>query len=157
MDNKLKHKIINYLNKEYSGLFRYEIEKLPNYIFFMKDGKVIYQYDKKNGEVYISYDKIWSFLKSFFGLEYEETQSLTKEWVEKQFKSGVTTTYSNGLWWTTRVEKQFKSGVTTTRIDYVRSFQGVEEQFKMEVTTTLTSQKPQSILAEEQYKLETNE
>ena len=92
MDNKLKHKIINYLNKEYSGLFRYEIEKLPNYIFFMKDGKVIYQYDKKNGEVYISYDKIWSFLKSFFGLEYTEIQDLTKEWVEKQFKSGVTTT-----------------------------------------------------------------
>jgi hypothetical protein len=135
MNDKLKHKIINYLNKEYSGLVRYEIEKLPNYIFFMKDGKVIYQYDKRNGEVYISYDKIWSVLKSFFGLEYKEIQYLTKEWVEEQFKSDVTTTI-----------KVFYANLGV-----------IEEQFKMEVTTTLTSQKPQSILAEEQYKLETNE
>ena len=101
----------------------------------MKDGKVIYEYNIKNGEVYISYGKIWSFLESFFGLEHEEIQSLTKEWVEEQFKSDVTTTCSTNQ----------------------RNLLWVEEQFKSNVTITLTSQKPQSILVEEQYKLDTNE
>ena len=86
MNDKLKHKIIKYLNREYSGLVRYETDKLPNNIFFMKDGKYIFDYYKENSHVYISYKYIWSFLKSYFGLEYEEIQSLTKEWVEEQFK-----------------------------------------------------------------------
>ena len=92
MDNKLKHKIINYLNKEYSGLVRYETDKWKDSIFFMKDGKTIFEYNKENEYVYISYDKIWSFLESFLGLEYKETQSLTKEWVEEHYKLRVRTT-----------------------------------------------------------------
>ena len=102
MTDKLKHTIIKYLNKEYSGLVRVETYRQPDYIFFMKNGEVIFEYNKKNKSVYISYDKIWSFLESFFGLEYEETQSLTKEWVERQFKSDVTTTthhYKKRFWW----------------------------------------------------------
>jgi hypothetical protein len=58
----------------------------------MKDDKFIFYYNKKNGYVGISYDKIWSFLESFFGLEYKEIQDLTKEWVEEHYKLGVTTT-----------------------------------------------------------------
>ena len=97
MNDKLKHKIINYLNKEYSGLIRYETDRWKDYIFFMKDGKTIYEYNKKNGKVYISYEHIWSFLSSFFGLKYTEIQDLTKEWVEKQFKLSVTTTGNYGV------------------------------------------------------------
>ena len=92
MNDKLKHKIIKYLNREYSGLVRYETDKLPNYIFFMKDGEVIFEYNKKNERVFISNDKIWSFLESFFGLEYEEIQDITKQWVEEHYKLEVTTT-----------------------------------------------------------------
>jgi hypothetical protein len=46
----------------------------------MKDGKVISDYNKENGITGISFEKIWSFLESFFGLEYEKIQNLTKEW-----------------------------------------------------------------------------
>jgi hypothetical protein len=95
MTDNLKHKIIKYLNSEFSNLEQFETEKYPDYIFFMKDGKVIFDYNKNNGHVYISNDKIWSFLKSFFGLEYEEIQDLTKEWVEEHYKLGVTTTPSS--------------------------------------------------------------
>jgi hypothetical protein len=103
MNDKLKHKIINYLNKEYSGIIPIEMDKWKNYIFFMKNDKVIFEYNKKNGKVYISYEHIWSFLSSFFGLKYTEIQDLTKEWVEEQFKLSVTTTdgfaRSGRVWW----------------------------------------------------------
>ena len=103
MTDNLKHKIIKYLNSEYGDLTPFETEKYPDYIFFMKDGKVIFEYDKKNEFVYISYNKIWSFLESFFGLKYEEIQDLTKEWVEGHYKLRVITTggFNKSLlsWW----------------------------------------------------------
>ena len=92
MTDNLKHKIIKYLNSEYGDLEQFETEKYPDYIFFMKDGKLIFGYNKKNGYVGVSYDKIWSFLENFFGLEYEEIQGLTKEWVEEHYKLRVKTT-----------------------------------------------------------------
>ena len=92
MTDKLKHKIIKYLNSKFSNLEQFEKEKYPDFIFFMKDGKVVFDYNKKNGYVYISYNKIWSFLESFFELECEEIQDLTKEWVEEHYNLRVTTT-----------------------------------------------------------------
>ena len=119
MNDKLKHFIIkNYLNKEYSGLVRYETDKLPNNIFFMKDGELIFEYNKKNEYIYISYNKIWSFLKSFFGLEYEEIQDLTKEWVEEHYKLEVTATSRNENLWISRVEEHYKLEVSTTKSNY---------------------------------------
>jgi hypothetical protein len=114
MNDKLKHKIINYLNKEYSGLIWYETDKWEDYIFFMKNDKVIFEYNKENGYVYISYDRIWSFLESFFGLKFEEIQDLTKEWVEEHYKLSVTTTcfYSGVIG--NKVEEHYKLSVTTT-------------------------------------------
>ena len=104
MTDNLKHKIIKYLNSEYGDLEQFETEKYPDYIFFMKDGKVIFDYNKKNGYVAVSYDKIWSFLKNFFGLKYEEIQGLTKEWVEEHYNLRVKTTRirrrrSLDTWW----------------------------------------------------------
>ncbi len=84
--------VFKWLNSEYGDLTPYETEEYPNHIFFMKDGEVIFRYDKKNGYLYISYDKIWSFLESFFGLKNKEIQDLTKEWAEEHYKLDVTTT-----------------------------------------------------------------
>jgi hypothetical protein len=50
MNEKIKHKIIKYLNKEYSGLIPYETDMWGNHIFFMKDGKVIFEYNKRRNE-----------------------------------------------------------------------------------------------------------
>ena len=89
--------VIKWLNLEFGDLTPYETKKHPDYIFFMKDGEVVFDYNKKNRVVYISYDKIWSFLEDFFGLEYVEIQDLTKEWVEEHYKLGVTITF--GMKW----------------------------------------------------------
>jgi len=108
MTDNLKHKIIQYLNYEFNNLEQFEMEKYPDYIFFMKDGEVIFYYNKKNGYVGVSYDKIWSFLESFFGLEYKEIQDITKEWVEEHYKLRVTTTYRFNVSSNTQVEEHYK-------------------------------------------------
>ena len=132
MTDNLKHKIIKYLNSEYGDLEQFETEKHPDYIFFMKNGEVVFDYNKKNGYVYISYNKIWSFLESFFGLEYDEIQDLTKEWVEEHYKLRVTTTYFVNKQYLITVEEHYKLRVTTTRsmTDWI-PYQ-VEEHYKLE-------------------------
>ena len=108
MTNNLKHKIIKYLNSEYPELEQFETEKYPDYIFFMKDGEVVFDYNKKNGLVVVSYDKIWSFLKSFFDLEHKEIQVLTKEWVEEHYKLRSTTRILFGRNKREMVEEHYK-------------------------------------------------
>jgi hypothetical protein len=96
-ESRLHNIVIKHLNSEYKDLEPFETKKHPDYIFFMKDGEVVFDYNKKNRVVYFSYDKIWSFLQDFFGLEYVEIQDLTKEWVEEHYKLRVTTTF--GMKW----------------------------------------------------------
>jgi hypothetical protein len=86
-----KKAVFTYLNKYYGDLEPYETDEFPDYIFYMKDRKVIFEYNKKNGVVFISYDHIWSFLQPFFGLKDEEIQVITKEWVEEHYNLRVTT------------------------------------------------------------------
>ena len=93
MTDNLKHKIIKYLNSEYGDLTPYESEEYPLNIFFIKDSEIIFDNNKKYGHTMISYEKIWSFLESFFGLEYEEIEDLTKDWVKEHYKLKVTTTF----------------------------------------------------------------
>ena len=132
MTDNLKHKIIKYLNSEFSNLEQFETEKYPDYIFFMKDGKVIFDYKKNNGYVHISYDKIWSFLVSFFELEYEEIQDLTKEWVEEHYKLRATTTTNTLSVFVGSVEEHYKLRVTTTSVGIGTSLTRVEEHYKLE-------------------------
>jgi hypothetical protein len=112
MNNKLKHTIINYLNKEYPELVRYETDKYPDFIFFMKDDKVIFYYNKINGWGFISYDKIWSFLDSFFGLNDMEIKDLTKQWMEEHYKLDMTTTFLFNLTAQKKVEEHYKLDTT---------------------------------------------
>ena len=81
-----------WLTDNYGDLEEYETDKYPNNIFYMKDGEVILDYNRKNGDCRINYYEIWSFLKSVFQLDFEEIQDITKEWVEEHYKLRVTTT-----------------------------------------------------------------
>ena len=81
-----------WLTGNYGDLERYGMDEYQDYIFFMKDGEVIFNYNRKNGSCYISYEEIWSFLESVFQLEYGEIQDITREWVEEHYKLEVTTT-----------------------------------------------------------------
>ena len=93
-EGKINDVAKKWLTYNYGDLGRYKIDKFPDYIFYMKDGEVIFDYNQKNRSCNISYDEIWSFFETVFHLEYEEIQGITKEWVEEHYKLGVTTTFS---------------------------------------------------------------
>jgi hypothetical protein len=60
-------------------------------LYRYKKGHNFMIYDRKNDYVYIHYDEIWSFLEDKFGLNYSETQELTKRWLDEVYNlRGVT-------------------------------------------------------------------
>lgn len=152
MTDKLKHRIINYLNKEYSGIVDYETDDWKEHIFFMKDGKVLNYYSKINGVVYISYSKIWSLLETFFGLNYQEVQDLTKIWVEGHHRFKVTTTVEERGELIDLVEEHHRLNVTTTRHDRYGNVTP-EELHKLKSTTTFGCFIVDLPLVENHYKL----
>jgi hypothetical protein len=56
------------------------------------DGKVIYHYNSKNGDFYLSYNNIWSFFVSKFNMKYEDIQHVTSLYVEETYNlKGINT------------------------------------------------------------------
>jgi hypothetical protein len=111
------------------------MKEYPDYIFHMKDGKCILQYNKKNGYVYVSYEEIWKFFESYFSMSNQQIKDITKIWVEEHYKMGVTATsyllpFNNSL-----VEEHYKMGVTTTVVKDTFDGIKIEEQYK-EIQTT---------------------
>ena len=90
--NKVNNITKKWLTGNYGDLEMCETNKYPDYIFYMKDDKVIFEYNRKNGYCGISYKEIWSFLERVFQLERKEIEGITKEWVEEHYKLGATTT-----------------------------------------------------------------
>jgi hypothetical protein len=56
----------------------------PNWILFRYEkGNNMMIYDRKRKDFSLSNLVIWSFLKYGFGLNYSETQEVTKEWLDE--------------------------------------------------------------------------
>jgi hypothetical protein len=68
-------------------------EKVPNWTLYRYEkGNNIIIYNRKNGNTYVNYYKIWEFLEKGFGLDFDEIQELTNEWLFEVYNlSGVTT------------------------------------------------------------------
>lgn len=91
-ESRLERLGINWLNDNFGDLEPYETEKYPNQVFYRKGKEIIFTYNKKNGQVFVNYREVWSFFKSFLGLENEQIRDLTKVWVEERYNLRVTTT-----------------------------------------------------------------
>ena len=60
-------------------------------LYRYKKGYNLIIYDRENDYVYFNYYEIWSFLEDGFGLNYSETQELTKTWLDEVYDlRGVT-------------------------------------------------------------------
>lgn len=102
---KLEKLCIKWLNENYNPMESFIMEEYPDYVFHMKDGKCILQYNKKNGYVYVSYREIWKFFESFFSMDNQQIKDITKIWVEEHYKMGVTSTDKKQLEWVKKVEE----------------------------------------------------
>ena len=91
-ENKLERVAINWLNKNYGDLEQFETKKYPNYLFYKKGDKIIFDYNKKNGKVHVDYIEIWSFFESYFDMNHQQIQDLTKVWMEERYNLRITTT-----------------------------------------------------------------
>jgi hypothetical protein len=58
-------------------------------LYRYKKGHNFMIYNRKNGNVYINYDEIWSVLEDKFGLKYSEIQELTRRWLDEVYNLRV--------------------------------------------------------------------
>ena len=172
--SKIEKLCIKWLNDNYNHMEPFLMKEYPDYIFHMKDGNCILQYNKKNGYVYVSYKEIWKFFELYFSMSNQQIKDITKIWVEEHYKMGVTTTcfqydqshstveehYKVGVTTTnpnlsmrsTKVEEHYKVGVTTTQLPKHISYLAVEEHYKVGVKSTMVDYKEITNQVEEQYK-----
>ena len=70
----------------FNDLESVQSEERENWTLYRyKKGHNFMIYNRKNGVVYISYSEIWSVLENKFGLNYSETQQLTKRWLDEVY------------------------------------------------------------------------
>ena len=84
-----KHAFNNDYN-EFLNLFNdlevVQSEQEPNWMLYrFEKGDNMMVYDKKNKDVHINYDIIWSFFKDGIGLKYDETQISMKKWLDEVY------------------------------------------------------------------------
>ena len=151
--DKLEKLCIKWLNENFNPMEPFFMKEYPDYVFHMKDGKCILQYNKKNGYVYVSYREIWKFFESYFSMTNQQIKDITKIWVEEHYKMGATTTRSISRSFIYKVEEHYKVGVTTTVGLFFAPIFWMEEHYKMEVTPTDAQLDIDSDMVEEQYKM----
>ena len=84
--------VLLYLNKNFGNLTPKTNSEFPNSVFYVNsDNEIMMEYNKENLYVYIHDDRIWSKIESLFHLNYRDTQSIMKVWLEETCKlRGVT-------------------------------------------------------------------
>ena len=58
----------------------------PDSIFYKKNGEFVMEQDNKNEKFFFYYYEIWSIFEDFFGYNYDEIQSILKDWLEQTLK-----------------------------------------------------------------------
>ena len=70
------------------NLKEYYSDNYPNSVFYEKNNEVLFRYDKKTGNFWCHYYKIWKVLKIKYGLKYQEIRDIIKDvvWVILKLK-----------------------------------------------------------------------
>lgn len=95
MTPKLSNIIITYLDERYSNLTTVEKFGYDAHIIYSKNDDFIFSYFKDDETIIVSYDNIWSFLKSFFNLNSEETKDIITKWIERNYGFGKINVFNN--------------------------------------------------------------
>jgi hypothetical protein len=90
--HQLDRVVIKWLNKHFGNLTPKKHKDHPNSVFYVNpSNEVMMEYDKKNRDVYIDYEHIWSKVESLFHLNYDDIQSIMKVWLDEAYKLGGVT------------------------------------------------------------------
>ena len=90
--NQLERVVIKWLNRYFGNLTQKTTEKYPNSVFYVNsDNQVMMEYIQENERIYIHNDHIWSKIVSLFHLNYNDTESIMKVWLEETYKLGGVT------------------------------------------------------------------
>ena len=57
--------------------------KYPDSIFWEKNGKIIFEQDLKNNDLWVDYNSIWKILEKIFGFDNTEIDVFIEYWVEE--------------------------------------------------------------------------
>ncbi len=90
--HQLERVVIKWLDKHFGNLTPKKRNGYVNSVFYVNpSNEVMMEYDKKTERVYINYGQIWLKIESLFYLNYRDTQSIIKVWLEESYKlEGVT-------------------------------------------------------------------
>ena len=62
-----------------------------DYVFYFKNGCILFEYNGKNGYFHCQYDGFWSVFEREYHMKYQQIQAFIKNGVEEHFKFKVTT------------------------------------------------------------------
>jgi hypothetical protein len=87
-ENKIQKVAFKFMNSLFSPdqLEIVTSEKYPDSIFFMKNGVVVMEQDKRNQDFYFDYYEIWSFFELLFGMGFKQIQDVMRYWLEETLK-----------------------------------------------------------------------
>jgi hypothetical protein len=77
--------VLKWLNKEFGNLTPVVKNDKTFYVDENRIPLFYYYQDEKNEYVYVTYNKIWVFFESIFGLNYLQTQEIVKVWLEETY------------------------------------------------------------------------
>jgi hypothetical protein len=85
-ENRLNSVALKWLDNEFGNLTK--LVKGDRTFYIDQDGLPLFMYyqNKKDGFVYINYDKIWILLKTIFGMEYQQMKEILIIWLEQTYK-----------------------------------------------------------------------
>lgn len=154
---KTEETCIKWLNKNFNYMEPFIAKGYDGYVFHMKNGRCILQYNKINGYLHISYGEIWSFLESMFSMSFQEIRELTKVWAEQYYVAKVNPITPLIYRVKEEIEEQYKMRVGTILYQVGVADSKVEEQYKIREVTTHIDFTNRNTMVEEQYKMNVKE
>ena len=83
--HQLERVVVKWLNKNLGDLTPKTTKKYPELVFYVNpSNEVMMEYDKEAERVYINYDEIWLKIESLFHLNYDDTKSVIRVWLEEK-------------------------------------------------------------------------
>jgi hypothetical protein len=90
--------VLKWLNREFGNLTPAIVGDKTYYVDNDRKPLFMYYQNRKNGYVYVNYDRIWVFFESIFGLKGLQTQEILKVWLEETYNlRGLTPMTGKGL------------------------------------------------------------